>query len=68
MTAGGDQVERLPRSLLFVPASDERKLGKALASEADLLILRRARERQRVSRRSCGKARKAETLCPRQRL
>jgi citrate lyase subunit beta/citryl-CoA lyase len=39
MTAGGDQVERLPRSLLFVPASDERKLGKALASEADLLIL-----------------------------
>jgi citrate lyase subunit beta/citryl-CoA lyase len=30
---------RLPRSLLFVPASDERKLGKALASEADLLIL-----------------------------
>jgi citrate lyase subunit beta / citryl-CoA lyase len=39
MTADGDQTERLPRSLLFVPASDERKLGKALGSEADLLIL-----------------------------
>jgi citrate lyase subunit beta / citryl-CoA lyase len=35
----GMPVERLPRSLLFVPASDERKLGKALGSEADLLIL-----------------------------
>lgn len=39
MTTGGDQTERLPRSLLFVPASDERKLAKALGSEADLLIL-----------------------------
>jgi citrate lyase subunit beta / citryl-CoA lyase len=38
MTAG-TPVERLPRSLLFVPASDERKLTKALGSEADLLIL-----------------------------
>jgi len=31
--------EMLPRSLLFVPASEERKLSKALTSEADLLIL-----------------------------
>lgn len=29
----------LPRSLLFSPADDERKLGKAMSSGADLLIL-----------------------------
>jgi citrate lyase subunit beta/citryl-CoA lyase len=29
----------LPRSLLFVPASDERKLARVLGGEADLLIL-----------------------------
>lgn len=31
--------ERLPRSLLFVPANDQRKLAKAAASGADMLIL-----------------------------
>jgi citrate lyase subunit beta / citryl-CoA lyase len=37
---GGDNIQApLPRSLLFVPASDTRKLNKALGSGADLLIL-----------------------------
>jgi citrate lyase subunit beta/citryl-CoA lyase len=39
MTAAGAIIAPLPRSLLFVPASDTRKLVKALSSEADLLIL-----------------------------
>lgn len=39
MSEAPQSAERAPRSLLFVPASDERKLAKALGSEADLLIL-----------------------------
>ncbi len=39
MSAPSAAVKPLPRSLLFVPASDDRKLVKALACEADLLIL-----------------------------
>jgi citrate lyase subunit beta/citryl-CoA lyase len=39
MSRGGASAGKLPRSLLFVPASEERKLVKALGSGADLLIL-----------------------------
>jgi citrate lyase subunit beta/citryl-CoA lyase len=39
MNDNGAPPSREPRSLLFVPASEERKLTKALTSEADLLIL-----------------------------
>jgi citrate lyase subunit beta / citryl-CoA lyase len=39
MSAAGTHIAPLPRSLLFVPASDARKLTKALTSEADLIIL-----------------------------
>ena len=39
MTTNGHSQAPLPRSLLFVPASDARKLVKALTSAADLLIL-----------------------------
>jgi citrate lyase subunit beta / citryl-CoA lyase len=39
MNAADQTIAALPRSLLFVPASDTRKLVKALGSEADLLIL-----------------------------
>jgi citrate lyase subunit beta/citryl-CoA lyase len=39
MNDNGAAPSREPRSLLFVPASEDRKLAKALASEADLLIL-----------------------------
>ncbi len=39
MSDNGAIIARQPRSLLFVPASEERKLAKSLTSEADLLIL-----------------------------
>lgn len=39
MSGAGPNAQAQPRSLLFVPASDERKLAKSLTSEADLVIL-----------------------------
>jgi citrate lyase subunit beta/citryl-CoA lyase len=39
MSAAAPSLERLPRSLLFVPASEERKLAKGMGSGADLLIV-----------------------------
>ena len=39
MSAGGARAGKPPRSLLFIPASEERKLAKALGSGADLIIL-----------------------------
>ena len=40
MSGGGDvRAARQPRSLLFVPGNDERKLAKALGSGADVLLV-----------------------------
>ncbi len=39
MSATAQELKPQPRSLLFVPASDDRKLGKALASGADALLI-----------------------------
>ena len=39
MSGGDKRVEWQPRSLLFVPANDERKLAKALGSGADVLLI-----------------------------
>lgn len=39
MSGGGAPIERQPRSLLFVPANDERKLAKALGSGAEVLLI-----------------------------
>lgn len=39
MSGDGAPIEWQPRSLLFVPANDERKLAKALGSGADVLLI-----------------------------
>jgi citrate lyase subunit beta/citryl-CoA lyase len=39
MNGGDTAIERPPRSLLFVPGHDERKLAKALGSGADMLLI-----------------------------
>jgi citrate lyase subunit beta/citryl-CoA lyase len=39
MSGGVAQSERQPRSLLFAPGNDERKLAKALGSGADVLLI-----------------------------
>ncbi len=39
MTAGTERLGAQPRSLLFVPAGDPRKLGKAIVSPADVLLI-----------------------------
>ena len=77
----GDEEKRArpPRSLLFVPGNDERKLEKALASGADMLLIDledsvalrgqggRPADRRRVPRRSRAGRRASPALCARQR-